>query len=84
MRYIKDIPDKQYKVGLYQWNGKYIIKFEAGGMYEQIFKLDETDFSSPDEVEAILDDTLINTITERFRQMHEDTMSSLMRNGIIF
>lgn len=84
MRYIKDIPDKQYKVGLYQWNGKYIIKFEAGGMYEQIFKLDETDFASANEVETILDEALINTITERFRQMHEDTMACLTRNGIIF
>ncbi|WP_247236373.1 hypothetical protein [Telluribacter sp. SYSU D00476] len=84
MRYIHDIPHPQYKISLYQWNGKYIIKFEAGGMYEQTYKLDETEVSSPEEVHQILDDTFMARVTERFTAMHADFGDSLIRNGIVF
>ena len=84
MRYLKDIPNKQYKVGLYQWNGKYIVKFETGGMYEQIYKIDETEFESTAELESILDEEFLNTISERFRQMHADSQESMKRHGLLF
>ena len=84
MRYVRDIPNGQYKIGLFQWNGKYIVKIEAGGMYEQIYKLDETEFASPEEVGKVLDDPFMLTVTQRFRQMHQDAHESLLRNGIVF
>ncbi len=84
MRYLKDIPNHHYKVGLYQWNGKYIVKFEAGGMYEQIYKIDETEFESTEELESILDEEFVKTISERFRQMHTDTQESMKRHGFLF
>lgn len=84
MRYLKDIPNTQFKVGLYQWNGKYILKFEAGGMYEQIYKLDETEFENLEELESVLDAEFVKTISERFRQMHADTQESMKRHGLFF
>ncbi len=84
MRYLKDIPHNQYKIGLYQWNGKYIIKFEAGGHYEQIYKIDETDFESVAEVESILDEKFVITISKRFQEMHADTQESMKRHDLIF
>jgi hypothetical protein len=45
MRYIKDIPHVQFKIGLYQWNSKYIIKVESG-MYEQTYKIDDYEVAS--------------------------------------
>ncbi|WP_373511754.1 hypothetical protein [Persicitalea sp.] len=84
MRYLKDIPNEHYKVGLYQWNGKYIVKFEAGGSYEQIYKIDETEFESTDELVSVLDEDFVKTISDRFRRMHIDTQESMKRNGVIF
>lgn len=82
MRYIKDIPNGQYKISLFQWNGKYIVKFEAGGHYEQTYKLDETDILAVEEIDALLDAEFLETVTRRFRQMHEDLQASGQRNQI--
>lgn len=84
MRYIKDIRNTQYKIGLYQWNGKYIIKIEAGGAFEQVYKIDETDLASPDEIDLLLDQVFMTTVSQRFDQMHESLGSSLLRNGLVF
>lgn len=84
MRYLRDIPDPTYKISLYQWNGKYIIKFEAGGQYEQIFKLDQTEVMSDEEINRIIDDQFRDKIGERFQSMHRDFAASLRRNEIIF
>jgi hypothetical protein len=84
MRYIKDFSHPQYKIGIYQWNGKYIIKFEAGGMYEQTYKVDETEITSLQELETILDEAFIEGISKRFEAMHKEMQDSLVRNGIIF
>lgn len=84
MRYLRDIPNSAYKISLYQWNGKYILKFEAGGMYEQIYKLDETEVVSDTEIDAIVDEILLAQISERFQLMHRDFTASLRRNNVIF
>jgi len=84
MRYLRDIPDPAYKISLYQWNGKYIIKIEAGGQYEQTYKLDQTEVETEEEVDRIFDESFRNQVAERFRQMHRDFTESLRRNEIIF
>ena len=83
MRYIKEIPNAQYKIGLYQWNNKYIIKIESG-MYEQTYKIDDYEVASPDEIVRCMDDTFMNAITKRFDVMHDDFSESLRRNEVIF
>jgi hypothetical protein len=84
MRYIKDIVHPAYKISVYHWNGKYIIKIEAGGVYEQIYKIDETEILATEELDKIADSQFIQKVTDRFREMHEDFTGSLRRNEIIF
>lgn len=84
MRYIKDIPHNGYKISIYQWNGKFIVKFEAGGMYEQIYKVDQTDVSTVEEIEKLVDDELIQTISGRFAAMHSDFNLSMKRHDLLF
>ncbi len=84
MRYIKDIPHDFYKISLYRWNEKYIVKFEAGGRYEQVYKIDETDVTSEDEIDRIVDPEMIAAVRKRFDEMHADWQSALLRNEIIF
>ena len=84
MRYIRDIPNPGYKISLYQWNGKYIIKFEAGGQYEQVYKLDQTEVVSDEELDRLVDTVFLKQVEDRFRSMHADFSESLRRNEIIF
>jgi hypothetical protein len=84
MRYIHDIPNPQYKISLFQWNGKYIIKFEAGGLYEQTYKLDQTEVGEPEELNQIMDEDFLAKVTERFAAMHADFGGTLLRNGILY
>lgn len=71
MRYIKDIPNEYCKTSLYSFNNKFIIKFE-GGAYEQVYKVDEMDVSSIDEVEEMLGDSFYKTVIGRFESMQTD------------
>lgn len=74
MRYVDDIASTEhYKIALYTWNGKYIVKVEAG-LYEQIYKLSELDFlgDEADVRKIFTDERFLKTIFQRFQQMHND------------
>lgn len=82
MRFIKDIPQPQFplfRIGLYAWNGKYIVKIEAGP-YEQTYKISEMDIADPDAVPAMLDQPFLSRVAERFRDMDADWLASGDRN----
>ncbi|MDZ7648033.1 MAG: hypothetical protein U5K54_13125 [Cytophagales bacterium] len=49
MRVIKEIPYANFKITIFQWNGKYLIKIESG-LLEQTFKINELDTTSEDDV----------------------------------
>jgi hypothetical protein len=53
------------------FNGKYIIKFEAG-LLEQVFKVSEMDVTGQQEVENMLNDMFYARVIERFKAMAED------------
>jgi hypothetical protein len=84
MRYIRDIRNPEFKIGLYQWNGKYIIKIEAGGYYEQVYKVEESELTSDQEVDSLLDPDFMLAVSRRFEQMHADLLGSLKRNDLLF
>ncbi|WP_353719705.1 hypothetical protein [Dyadobacter sp. 676] len=83
MRYIKDIPNPRYKIGLYQWNSKYIIKIESG-MYEQTYKIDDYEVATTDELEACMDPEFIDAVAARFDDMHAGFNSTLVRHNVLF
>ena len=78
MRYITDIPDSRFKIALYAWNNKYIIKIEAG-LLEQTYKLSELDVTSSDEVRAMLDEAFLTQVDQRFADMASDWQNALER-----
>jgi len=83
MRYIKDIVNTRYKISLYQWNNKYIVKIESG-MYEQTYKIDEYEVSNTEEIEKCIDEVFISSVTERFKLMNNDFTDALKRNEVTF
>ena len=83
MRYIKDIINTRYKISLYQWNNKYIVKIESG-MYEQTYKIDEYEVANTEEIEKCIDEVFISSVTERFKLMNNDFTDTLRRNEVTF
>jgi len=77
MRIIGDIPHEIYKITLFEWNGKYIIKIESGP-YEQSFKIDQMDYSA-DDLPALMDTVFMKGVTRRFHEMHQSLMEATER-----
>jgi hypothetical protein len=71
MRLIQEIPDENYKISVFSWNNKYIIKIEDG-LYEQTYKINEWDLTSEDEVTQITKHLLVNGIKDVFSQMNKN------------
>jgi len=83
MRYIKDIANNRFKISIYHWNNKYIIKIESG-MYEQTYKIDEYEVTNVEEIEKCMDLVFLAKVTTRFEAMRDDFGDSLQRNEVIF
>ncbi len=81
MRFVQDLPHPQFRIGLYAWNGKYIVKIEAGP-YEQTYKISELDMTSPDDVPALLDAPFLERVAQRFADMDADWTAAGERNGV--
>ena len=83
MRYIKDIANNKFKISIYQWNNKYIIKVESGA-YEQTYKIDQYEVANVEEIEKCIDVVFLESIETRFDMMNRDFFESLSRNEVIF
>lgn len=81
MRFIQDIPHPQFRIGLYAWNGKFIVKIDAGP-YEQTYKVSEMDISSAEAVSAMLDALFLNRVAQRFLEMDTDWQATTERHGM--
>jgi len=83
MRYLKDIANNRFKISIYQWNNKYIIKIESG-TYEQTYKIDQYEVTDVEEIEKCIDEIFLDTVTRTFDLMNENFSESLRRNDVIF
>lgn len=71
MRLVKELPHPRYKIQIFQYNGKFIVKIELG-QFEQTYKIGETDVSGLDEVEKMITQTLLSNALKRFVDMRTD------------
>lgn len=81
MRFIQDIPHARFRIGLYAWNGKHIIKIDAGP-YEQTYKIADLDLTTPDDVPALLDAAFLDSVARRFSEMDADWTATLSRHEV--
>ena len=68
MRVVKEIPYQHFKITIFHWNNRYLIKLESGSL-EQTFKISELDVFSEAEVLALLDETFLEQALHRFDDM---------------
>ena len=71
MRLVKDIPHERYKIQIFQYNGKYIVKIELG-QFEQTYKIGETDVFGLEDVEKMISKDLLSNSLKRFVEMRSD------------
>lgn len=69
MRIIDTIPHPQLKISIFQMNGKYMVKFEAGP-YEQTYKVDEMEIGGLSELKSKVTDEFLVEVAAAFRTMH--------------
>ncbi|WP_300665774.1 hypothetical protein [Fluviicola sp.] len=72
MRVIADIPHSRYKIQIFLYNAKYLVKIELG-QFEQTFKIAESDVNGGvEEVKRMVTDQLLRNSLERFLSMRTD------------
>ncbi|MCO5261018.1 MAG: hypothetical protein M9916_12835 [Crocinitomicaceae bacterium] len=81
MDLIKEEDKDQYKVQIYLYNGKYILKVVKDG-FEQTFKIGETDVFGVEDLEKMITPELIEHSLKRFESMKNDWELVLTENKI--
>jgi len=80
MRVIKEISHQNYRITIFNWNNKYIIKLETS-LTEQTYKIDQFELASDDEAVQLLDDEFIQQAMKRFEEMAVDFGEAVKRLG---
>ena len=78
MRIVKEIPHPRFKITVFSWNNKYIIKIEDSHL-EQSFKIDEQQVDGLSDIEHMVSTPFLLTCLERFASMSRD-FSDAWRN----
>jgi hypothetical protein len=71
MRLVRDIPHERFKIQLFHYNAKYILKIELG-QFEQVYKIGELDVESVKEIESMITPELLKNSIARFVEMRTD------------
>ena len=71
MRLIKTLFIEDIKITIFDFDLKYVIKFEKNRL-EQTFKLDKLEFSGLDDLERKINSDIIKSIKNRFLDMSKD------------
>lgn len=79
MRTVAEIPHSDFKITVFAWNNKYIIKLEKGN-YEQTYKVSEMETSGDADILKIInDESFILNAKERFKGMNQSLNEALNR-----
>ena len=71
MRIARDFYREDIKISIFDFDLKYVIKFEFRGL-EQTFKVDKLEFKDITELENKIDNKFLKVIRNRFESMSDD------------
>lgn len=75
MRLIAGVPHNRYKIQIFNYNSKYIVKIELD-QYEQVYKINETDVNGLEDVKKMISESLLSNSLKRFVDMRSDWSTS--------
>lgn len=77
MRILKELKVQDFKVTVFFWNDKYLLKFEDG-VNELTYKIKQLDLTSEKDLETFfIDQRIVEKTTEAFLRMKEATEAFL-------
>lgn len=71
MRVVAEIPHARFKITVFQWNAKYILKVELD-VYEQVYKLPEDAVTGLEQVKQMVTSEFLDSCFQRFLSMRTD------------
>lgn len=72
MHFIKEIPHPNMRISLFEWNSKYILKFETPQL-EQSYKFSVLDVGGQKEIEELATSSSFQTfVMTTFQQMYAE------------
>jgi hypothetical protein len=77
VRVIAVIPHERYKIQIFNYNSKYLVKVELG-QFEQIFKIGELDVNGIEDIKSMVTDELLENCLQRFVAMRTDWEKSFV------
>jgi hypothetical protein len=80
VRVVADIPHPRYKIQVFLYNGKYMVKIELG-QFEQTFKIAESDVAGLEEVKRMVTEELLKNSLDRFLSMRTDWEQAFRENN---
>jgi len=78
MRVIEEIPHPACKITIFQWNGKYLVKFETAAL-EPTYKIGEQEVMGLADVKKIINHDFITKVYQRFLDMGKDVNEELKK-----
>jgi len=79
MRVIQEFSFPEFKVTVFSWNNRYLLKLEQG-LLEQTFKVDQFDVIDEQHLLKILDPEFVHHAAKRFLEMNQSLHQALARN----
>lgn len=81
MRLVRELSNPDFKITIFSWNNRYLIKLEQG-LLEQTFKVSETDVEEEDDLYALLDAEFLQQANRRFQEMGHSLYEARQRRGL--
>lgn len=81
MRVIDEISHPRFKIQIFSYNSKYIVKIELG-QFEQSFKIGEIDVMGLEDVKNMITEEFLKNCLNRFVEMREDWDKSFKNKNI--
>ncbi len=79
MRVVANIPHPKFKITLFSYNEKYLIKLEAGPM-EQTYKVSFDEMPNEQDVIKLVDEQFLDQVYDHFTNMFISLRDSKERN----
>ena len=81
MRVIAEIPHSHFKIQIFNYNSKYLLKIELD-QFEQMFKISESDVFGLEDIKNMITEELLSNCFDRFLQMRQDWYNAFERKNI--
>lgn len=76
MRVLREFTKEDIRISIFNWNNKYLMKFELGPM-EQTFKVPELDVLVEADLEGFCEGEFFEQVKERFKEMGQSLQNQL-------